>query len=66
MSIYFYQVFLALLGFTLFAALNNNGKSLKTIFLPSFLGVVAGVLIYSIMYIIYNQCPTISHYYYIF
>ena len=46
MSIYFYQVFLALLGFTLFAALNNNGKSLKTIFLPSFLGVVAGVLIF--------------------
>ena len=46
MSIYFYQVFLALLGFTLFAALNNNGKSLKTIFLPSFLGIVAGVLIF--------------------
>ncbi|WXG20865.1 hypothetical protein VBZ67_11825 [Campylobacter concisus] len=46
MSIYFYQVFLALLGFTLFAALNNNGKSLKTVFLPSFLGVVAGVLIF--------------------
>ena len=46
MSIYFYQVFLALLGFTLFAALNNRGKSLKTVFLPSIAGVVAGVLIF--------------------
>ena len=46
MSIYFYQVFLALLGFTLFAALNNTSKSLKTIFLPSIAGVIAGVLIF--------------------
>ena len=46
MSIYFYQVFLALLGFTLFAALNNRSKSLKTVFLPSIAGVVAGVLIF--------------------
>ena len=46
MSIYFYQVFLALLGFTLFAALNNRSKSLKTVFLPSIAGVVVGVLIF--------------------
>ena len=46
MSIYFYQVFLALLGFTLFAALNNTSKSLKTVFLPSIAGVITGVLIF--------------------
>ncbi|MBE9828274.1 DUF2318 domain-containing protein [Campylobacter concisus] len=49
MSIYFYQVFLALLGFTLFAALNNKDKSLKTLFLPSLFGVVAGVFIFKVV-----------------
>ena len=49
MSIYFYQVFLALIGFTLFAALNNKDKSLKTLFLPSLFGVVAGVFIFKVV-----------------
>ncbi|WP_169753996.1 Fe-S-containing protein [Campylobacter curvus] len=48
MSIYFVQVLSALLGFVLFAALNNKDKSLKTIFLPSFLGIVAGILIFKV------------------
>lgn len=45
MSIYFVQVISALLGFTLFAALSNKDKSLKTIFLPSLIGVSIGILI---------------------
>ncbi|MFC2491490.1 MAG: Fe-S-containing protein [Campylobacter curvus] len=48
MSIYFVQVLSALLGFVLFAALNNKDKSLKTIFLPSFLGIVVGILIFKV------------------
>ena len=48
MSIYFVQVLSALLGFVLFAALNNKDKSLQTIFLPSFLGIVVGILIFKV------------------
>ncbi|MCD8213311.1 MAG: Fe-S-containing protein [Campylobacter sp.] len=48
MSIYFVQVFTALFGFVLFAALNNKDKSLKTIFLPSFFGIVIGILVFKI------------------
>lgn len=48
MSIYFVQVISALLGFVFFAALNNDSKSLKAVFLPSVLGIVAGVIIFKI------------------
>ncbi|MBR8463347.1 DUF2318 domain-containing protein [Campylobacter sp. faydin G-24] len=48
MSIYFVQVITALLGFTLFAALNNKEKSLKYIFLPSAFGVFFGIIIFKI------------------
>jgi tRNA uridine 5-carboxymethylaminomethyl modification enzyme gidA len=48
MSIFFTQVISALLGFVLFAALNHNSKNLKVIFLPSFIGIVVGILIFKL------------------
>ncbi|QCD44175.1 Fe-S-containing protein [Campylobacter mucosalis] len=48
MSIFFTQVISALLGFVLFAALNDKTKYLRTIFLPSFFGIVVGILIFKI------------------
>ena len=48
MSIYFVQVISSLLGFVLFAALNNDKKSLKALFLPSVLGIAAGIVVFKI------------------
>ncbi|MCR4941985.1 MAG: Fe-S-containing protein [Campylobacter sp.] len=49
MSIYFVQVLTALLGFSLFAALNNNTKHFSPIFLPSLFGIIAGILIFKML-----------------
>ena len=48
MSIYFVQVISSLLGFVLFAALNNDKKSLKALFLPSVLGIATGIVVFKI------------------
>jgi len=48
MSIYFVQVISSLLGFVLFAALNNDKKSLKALFLPSVLGIAVGIVVFKI------------------